>query len=176
MDFGRNLEELKKFFETQQLRWALIGGVALATYGLARTTLDLDLIVDVEAQEELVHFLEGSGFETLHRSASYSNHLHPDPSRGRIDFVYVRGATRDQLFAEAELRPGPGGLVVPVPKPEHLIAMKALAIQQDPSRTFQDLADIRNLALLPGVDHDQIRSHFERYGLHDQYRELAKTL
>jgi len=176
MDFGRNLEELKSFLDGRQYRWALIGGVALAVYGLARTTLDLDLVVDVDAQEELVSFMEELGFETLHCSTAYSNHLHPDPIRGRIDFLYVRGPTRDQLFAEAETRPGPRGIPVRVPRPEHLIAMKVLAIKSDPSRTFQDLADIRYLALLPGVDHDEIRGQFERHGLLDRYRELERLL
>ena len=176
MDFGRNLEELKNFLDTRQYRWALIGGVALAVYGLARTTLDLDLAVEMDAQEEIVSFMEKSGFQTLHRSAAYSNHLHPDPVRGRVDFLYVRGSTRDRLFAEAQVRKGPHGILVSVPKPEHLIAMKVLAIKSDPGRTFQDLADIRYLASLPGVDHDEIRSQFERHGLLDRYRELERTL
>ena len=176
MDFARNLEDLKGFLEARRYRWALIGGVALAVYGRARTTLDLDLAVEIDAQEELVRYMEESGFETLHCSAAYSNHLHPDPMRGRIDFLYVRGSTRDQLFAEAQTRPGPRGIIVRVPRPEHLIAMKVQAMKSDPGRTFQDLADIRHLILLPGVDHDEIRSHFERQGLLDRYRELERSL
>jgi hypothetical protein len=176
MDFGRNLEELKDFLDARQYRWALIGGVALAVYGLARTTLDLDLAVDFNAQEDLVGFMESSGFQTLHRSAAYSNHLHKDPTRGRVDFLYVRGTTRDRLFAEAEPRTGPRGILTPVAKPEHLIAMKVLAIKSDPGRTFQDLADIRFLTSLPGVDHEEIRRQFERHGLLDRYHELQRTL
>ncbi len=30
MDFSRNLEDLKSFLDARQIRWALIGGVALA--------------------------------------------------------------------------------------------------------------------------------------------------
>ena len=176
MDFGRNLEDLKRFLDARQCRWALIGDVALAAYGLARTTLALDLVVDFDAQDDIVSFMEDLGFETLHCSAAYSNHLHPAPMRGRIDFLYVQGPTRDRLFAEVQTRTGPRGIPVPVPKPEHLIAMKVLAIKSDPGRTFQDLADIRYLASLPGVDHDEIRSHFERYGLLDRYRELQRIL
>jgi len=176
MDFGHNLKDLKSFLDARQYRWALIGGVAVAVYGLARTTLDLDLLVDVDAQEEIVSFMEELGFETLHCSTAYSNHLHADPIRGRVDFLYVRSPTSDRLFAEAEERTGPRGIPVLVPKPEHLIAMKVLAIKSDPSRTFQDLADIRYLASLPGVNHEEIRSQFERHGLLDRYRELEHIL
>jgi hypothetical protein len=176
MDFGRNLEDLQRFFEAKQLRWALIGGVALAAYGLPRTTLDLDLVVEHRAQDELVSFLEEQGFETLHRSRGYSNHLHPDSARGRVDFLYVRGSTADRLFAEGESKPGPRGLTVPVPKPEHLIALKVQAIKNDPARSFQDLADIRYLVSLPGVDHEEVRRYFEQRGLLDHFRELQRTL
>ncbi|MCB1033564.1 MAG: nucleotidyl transferase AbiEii/AbiGii toxin family protein [Acidobacteria bacterium] len=176
MDFGQNLEDLRTFLDGRQRRWALIGGVALAAYGFARTTLDLDLVVDADAQEEIVRFMEELGFKTLYCSTAYSNHLHADPVRGRVDFLYVRVPTSDRLFAEAEERKGPRGIPVRVPKPEHLIAMKVLAIKGDPSRTFQDLADIRFLASLPGVRHDQIRRQFERHGLLDRYRDLERTL
>lgn len=176
MDFGRNLEDLQRFLDARQIRWALVGGVALAVYGLVRTTLDLDLAVDAAAQDGLGRFMDELGFETLHRSAGFSNHLHGDPARGRIDFVYVRGATGDALFSRANLRPGPRGLKIPVAKPEHLIAMKVSAIRNDPSRTFQDLADIRALMLLPGVDHDEVRRQFQRHDLLDRYRELEGTL
>jgi hypothetical protein len=54
--------------------------------------------------------------------------------------------------------------------------MKVLAIKSDPSRTFQDLADIRFLASLPGVDHEEIRRQFERHGLLDRYRDLERFL
>ena len=176
MDFSRSLDDLRSFFETRQFSWAVIGGVALASYGLARMTMDLDIVVDAAAQAELVGYLEKQGFETLHCSAAYSNHLHSDPTRGRIDFVYVRSPTREKLFSGAASLPGPGGREVLVPKPEHLIAMKALAIKNDPDRTLQDLADIRNLARLPGVDHEEIRNQLEKHGLLARYREFDRLL
>ena len=43
--------------------------------------------------------------------------------------------------------PGPDERPVPVPRPEHLAAMKVLAIKNDPSRTFQDLADLRSMSV-----------------------------
>lgn len=176
MNFSRNLEDLERFLEPRQYRWALVGGLALAAYGLVRTTLDLYLVVDADSQEDLVGFMTEQGFETLHRSAAYSNHLHPDSSRGRANFIYIQGTTCDLLFGEAVRRSGPHGRSVRVPKPEHLIAMKVLAIKNDPSRTFQDLADIRYLFLLPGVDHEEVRSQFQRYGLLHRYDELQETL
>ncbi|HET9228261.1 MAG TPA: hypothetical protein VFR31_16410 [Thermoanaerobaculia bacterium] len=164
------------FLEERCYRHAVIGGIALASYGLPRTTVDLDLVVESAAQDDLVHFLEAQGYKTLNRSRGYSNHLHSDPDWGSLDFVYVGGETAEKLFAACQRKPGPGGTEVPVPKPEHLAALKILAMKNDPARTFQEMADIRFLLTVPGVDRYEIRDYFERQGFKDRFDELERTL
>ncbi len=176
LNFGAVLGVVSGFLDEKGCRYAVIGGVALATYGLTRTTQDLDLIVDLAGQNDLIGFLESLGYTTQHRSRGYSTHLHPDPDRGRLDFVYVAPETGDKLFAGCHPRQGPAGLQVSVPRPEHLAALKVLAMKNDPDRIFQDLADIRGLLILPGVDRLEVRGYFERHGLKDRYDELEKTL
>lgn len=175
MDFGTVFGVISGFLEEKGFRYAVIGGVALAAYGLPRTTIDLDLVVESSAQEDLIRFLESRGYEMLHRSSGYSNHRHSDLDWGNVDFVYVGGETSQTLFAAARLSMGPGGHPMPLPKPEHLAALKVLAMKNDPSRTFQDMADIRFLIDLPGVDRHEIRSYFDRHGLRDRFDELEKT-
>ena len=148
----------------------------MAAYGLPRTTLDLDLVVEGRSQEELVRYLESVGYQTLNRSAGYSNHVHPEPGMGSLDFVYVNGETAEKLFAAAREVPGPGARPVLVPSPEHLAAMKVLAMKNDPARTFQELGDIRHLIAVAGADRQAVREQFTRHGLEERYRELERTL
>jgi hypothetical protein len=115
-------------------------------------TLDLDMATEFAVQDELVEFMESRGFETLHRSTGYSNHRHSDAARGRVDFMYVQGKTCEQLFGGVRELPGPSGIAIAVPRPEHLIAMKVQAMKDAPERTWQDLADIGYLLRLPAVD------------------------
>jgi hypothetical protein len=176
LDFGSVLRTVAAFLASRNRRFAVIGGVALAAYGLARTTLDLDVLVEAQAQDELIEHVEALGFETLHRSTGYSNHLHTDPAWGRLDFVYVRGATSEQIFAGCRLAKLPGGQELPLPKPEHLAALKVLAMKNDRGRTFQEMADIRFLLLLPRVDRQAVREQFERHGLLERYDEIVRTL
>ena len=176
MDFPVVLRTVSDWFESKDVDFALIGGVALAAYGYPRLTLDLDFVVDAGAQDELIELMEAEGYETLHRSAGYSNHLSVDRELGRVDFVYVRGETRSLLFSQALRLPGPGGLEVPVAKPEHLIAMKITAMKNDPDRVFQDLADIHFLLSRPGIDIEAVRSRFEREGMEERFRELTRGL
>lgn len=176
MDFLATLSRVTAFLDDRNVPWALVGGLALSAYGGARSTLDLDLAVDGSVQDEMIRFMESRGFETLYRSSGYSNHLHPNEDLGRVDFVYVRGETSEKLFSEARRHQGPGGLEVIVPRPEHLIAMKVLAMKNDPGRTFQDLADIRVLMLQPNIDRDEVRRFFVRHGLRERFHELEETL
>ena len=176
MNFGMVLGVVSGFLEERGCRHAVIGAVALAAHGLLRTTQDLDLIVESVAQADLIQFLESRGYETLHRSSGYSNHSHPDPAWGRVDFVYVQGETSDKLFSGCTRLRGPGDIEIPVPRPEHLAALKVVAMKNNPSRELQDLADIRFLLTLPGVDRVEVQGYFERHGLESRFDEVARTL
>ena len=169
MDFGRTLEIIRSESEDAGLRWLVIGGVALAAHGVTRATLDLDLLVDGDRQESWIALVEGLGYDTRHRSAGYSTHDHPESRRGRLDIVYVRGESRKRLFNAAESKRGPGGIEIAVPKPEHLIALKAMAIRNDPDRALQDLADIRALVRRHGIEQGEVRRIFERYQIDERY-------
>ncbi len=176
MEFARVIELVRGFLIDRKIGHALAGGLALAAYGLPRTTFDLDLVVDGARQQDLIDFLEAAGFETLFKSVGYSNHLHSDPSLGRVDVIYVRGVTREKILREARLMPGPGGSTVPVPRPEHLAAMKVQAMKNDPTRVFGDLEDIRFLMGLPGVDRDEIQRYFIKHGMGERFLELEAVL
>ena len=54
--------------------------------------------------------------------------------------------------------------------------MKVHAMKNDPTRTFQEMADIQFLMKLPGVDRDQIREYFEESGQAERFHELVRSL
>lgn len=163
MNFGKVLSTLGKRLTDLDIDWAVVGGLGLALYGMPRTTLDIDLMVDGEAQEAVLSVLEDLGFQCLHRSTGYSNHRHEDSSWGQVDVLYVRGETKRQVLEAPIQLKGPGGMMVPVARPEHLIAMKVFAMQQNPARQQRELADIRGLAELAGISSDTVRNIFARY-------------
>jgi hypothetical protein len=175
MDFSRVLRMLSAFFGDIGAEWGVIGGLAMAVHGSSRTTLDVDIVVDADVQDKLITFLQSQGFETLHRSTGYSNHLHVDPDLGRIDVVYVSSDTSRQIIKNMNDHPGPGGMKISVPRPEHLAAMKAYSIKNDPERTLRELADIRVLLDAPGVDREEINSYFVRYGLEELLDRLYEN-
>ncbi len=62
------------------------------------------------------------------------------------------------------------------PKPEHLAALKVLAMKNDPGRALQDLSDIRFLLQLPQVDRNEVRAYFTRHGLAERLDEIERLL
>jgi hypothetical protein len=174
VDFGRVLQTIAEFFDRTRFPYAVIGAFGLHAYGLSRGTFDMDFVTQTEGQAQLVGFLESLGYETLHVSTGYSNHLHALAALGRLDIVYVGGETSERLFRDVRMMPGPSGQLVPVPRPEHLAAMKVQAMKNDPQRALREMDDIRFLLELPGIDEDEIRGYFERAGLGDRYDELKK--
>jgi hypothetical protein len=175
VEFTKVLSVVTRFLDEHGVPYALAGAFALAAYGLSRATEDIDFVVDARAQHNLIAFLESLGYDTIYSSEGYSNHVHRLPAMGRVDCIYVRGSTATQLFEGARVVPL-GGKSLRVPRPEHLAAMKILAMKNDPTRTFQEMADLQHILGLPGVDVKEVRGYFERYGLLENFDELRRIL
>ena len=175
MDFVRVAKTLADFFHEKRYPFAVVGAFGLSAYGMIRATQDLDFITSTDAQDELVEFLESLGYETIHRSEGYSNHVHTNMALGRVDIIYVAGETKNRLFLETAVLLQLGDLSLPVPRAEHLAGMKIHAMKNDPGRTFQEMADIQFLLGIPGIDEAAIRSYFEKSGLLERYDEIKKV-
>lgn len=176
MRFAEVLATFSGFFDREGLRYALIGGLAMQAFGYSRFTRDIDFVTEERSRDQIVTFTESLGYETLHVSAGYSNHLHFDPAWGRVDFMYVDDATAAKLFPAASARKIVGDLQLPVPRPEHLAAMKATSMKNAPQRVLIDSPDVRFLLSLPGVDRDEVREYFVRQGLLELFDALEKDI
>jgi hypothetical protein len=165
---------LTHFFKQAGIDYALVGAFALKAYGYLRATEDVDFLVRSADQSRVIAYLESLGYETIYRSAGYSNHVHPLAKLGRIDFIYVKGETADSILSEARPLFLIDDLSVPVVRAEHLIALKVFAMKNDPERSFKELADLQYLIRLPELDLEEIRGYFEKYGQMEKYDELTK--
>jgi len=114
---------------------------------------------------------EAQGFLTLNVTLGYSNH---ERGADRLDFMYVETATAEQIFAAAEQRTFIGDIPLAVARPEHLAAMKAIAIKSAPRRAFRHMSNIGFLLRVPGVDRQFIRDCFERKGMLDVFNAIEE--
>ncbi len=172
VDFSAVLAGAKSAFDKEGIRFALVGGVAVATYGIQRSTLDLDLVVSRPDADAAVEALERLGFRTIHRSEGFSNHLRSEGTE-RMDLLFVAEPTASALFARATRQSVFDELTVAVVHPEHLVAMKLFALKQNPDRQAIDLEDVRALLLKGLVDPSTVSGYLVRYELEEYRRALG---
>jgi hypothetical protein len=74
-------------------RFALIGGLALASHNVIGATQNIDLLTDSEKAEDIDRELVALGYRCLHRSADAGNYL-----RGDGGITHVPAATSRDPF------------------------------------------------------------------------------
>lgn len=134
---------------------ALVGGLAVSARAEPRLTRDIDLAVavgeDAEA-EALVRALVADGYSVLalleqeakHRLATVRLALPAETARGVVaDLLFASSGIEATVVAEAEPLEVFPGVVLPVARTGHLIALKLLS-RDDRSRP-QDSIDLRAL-------------------------------
>ncbi len=143
MDFELVIRRVVGALEAANVRYALIGGFAMALRGVQRATMDLDFILMLEDMRKTDEILRGLGYECFHQSPNVSQYRSPEGDWGRIDILHAfRGPTLGML-KRAEGLPVVSGLKIRVVQLEDLIGLKAQAAVNDPRRETRDWADIR---------------------------------
>ena len=140
------------------ISWALVGGLAVSVRADPRFTRDIDLAVSVAddgAAESLVRDLKARGFHlvlsleqaALGRLATVRMLPPGEPAEGVVvDLLFASSGIESEICREAERLEVIPGLIVPVARAGHLVAMKILAA--GPGRP-QDAMDLQ--ALVTGM-------------------------
>ena len=152
-------------------RFALIGGLALASHKVIRATQDIDLLTDSEKAEDIDRELIALGYHCLHRSADAGNYLRGDE---RVDFIYAsRPAARGLLSNATSVQTAFGE--VRVVSTEGLIGLKLQGFVNNPRRT-QDLEDIKALvaANRQALKMDEVREYFRLFDREALLEEILK--
>jgi len=170
---GRQIAEAAAALSAIGARFALIGGLALASHRVVRATQDVDLLVDVEKADAIEAALNGLGYRCVHRSADAANYLRRDEG---IDLLYASRPIARRLLAAAPQASTAFG-ALRVVGAEGLIGFKLQGLVNDPRRT-QDLEDIRALlrANREALDMVQVREYFRLFDRETLLDELLQAL
>ncbi len=168
---GKQLEQVIATLGSVAARFALIGGLALASHRVVRATQDIDLLTDADKADAIHRAMIGLGYRCLHRSPDAANFLRGDE---RVDYIFARRPAAVRMLAGApavhtvfgELR---------VVSAEALIGLKLQGFVNDPRRT-QDLEDIRALmaANRAELEIDEVREYFRLFGRESLLDELLR--
>ena len=156
------LTEVSADLQLLEVRWALIGGLAVGARVEPRFTRDVDLAVDVanDAEaEKLIHSLHAKGYqisavlEQAKTGRLATVRLRPATDDRLVDLLFASCGIESQVVEFADNLELEDGVFAPVATVGHLIAMKILA-RNDESRP-QDRLDL--VSLLKGAQPADIK-------------------
>lgn len=154
-ELERVLRRLSSDLQHHHASWALVGGLAVGTRAEPRTTRDIDAAVavaDDREAEQLVASLRADGYtvgtilehDALGRLATVR--LTAPSARVVVDLLFASSGIEAEVVQFAERLEIVSGLVIPIARVGHLIALKLLA--RDDRRRPQDHDDLRALAAI----------------------------
>lgn len=145
MDFATTLPALIAQFDARHLRYALIGGLAMALRGVQRTTLDADFILLADDLDTCHSILESFGYRRAFHSENVSHYTAAEPAPGRIDLLHAFRPATLGMLDRSERLPLTADCSIPVVHTEDLIGLKVQAACNDPTRADGDWSDIHQL-------------------------------
>lgn len=177
MDFERVLRELVGDFSERRLRYALIGGFAMAALGINRATMDLDFLVHRDDLGTLDGIMERRMYRRAFRSENVSQYVSDLAVLGQVDVLHAFRPVASSMLARArELPVFSGALRIRTLEPGDIIGLKLQALVNDPLREPQELADIALLAerYSEEIDWGRVREHFALFERIETYDELER--
>lgn len=175
MDFKLVFEKLLTAFKEQDIRYALMGGLALGAWGVPRGTVDIDFLVLNDDMGKVDMIMQGLGYECKYRTENVSQYVSPLRIFGEVDFLHAfRSHSLSMLDRAKDRMSFDGKLPVRVLKIEDLIGFKLQAMINNEKRKALDLSDIETLMAAKAAEIDWllVREYFSLFGCDELYDEL----
>jgi hypothetical protein len=105
----------------------VIGGHAVISYGVPRSTFDLDFLVRKQERERWRHFMQSLGFTIFHETDTFLQWTAP-PGEIAVDLMLVDEGTWSKMDAAAQMI-HMSSLQIRSASPTHIIALKLHAMK-----------------------------------------------
>ena len=176
MDFKLVLEKILTAFKEADIRYAMMGAVALGAWGIPRATVDIDFLDQRDEIEKVQRIITDKGYECHYKTENVSQYISPLKIFGEVDFIHAFRDASLGMFQRAEDKDVLDGITVRVLKPEDLIGFKIQAIANNESRKNMDIADIESLMerFKDSLDWSLIEDYFKLFDFEELLRELKE--
>ena len=170
MDFLQVIREVGGALDAARVRYALIGGFAMALRGVQRATVDLDFILMLEDLDRADRILRAAGYHRRFHSENVSHYTADESTLGRIDLLHAFRGPSLSMLARAERIEVAEGITLPVVQSEDIVGLKIQAAVNDAQRAAADWADIRLMIEVAGqtgnrLDWALIADYLDIFGL-----------
>jgi hypothetical protein len=147
LDLFNSIRRLTARLDEAGVKYALIGGMAMAMRGVQRATFDLDFLIMISDLEITRRVLADQGYQSVYQSENVSHFENPTERLARVDLLHAfRGPSLSMLDRAERLSLGES-CHLPVLQIEDLIGLKVQAASNDPARALGDWNDIYRLVI-----------------------------
>lgn len=177
MDFEGVLTALLERFEQQQIRYAVMGGVALGVLGAPRATMDVDVLIHRDDLERAHKIFCELGYGRLAHMENVSTYVHRESRWGRIDVLHARRTYSLRMLERTRSYPiFDGRHTIRVLNPEDVIGFKVQAIANNPERRKKEEVDIETLMARfgPTLDWSRVQEYYDLFELGAEARKLRE--
>lgn len=180
MEIEDLLITIAKILDKLEIPYIITGGMAVSAWGRPRTTLDIDIVVNLLPKsvsfliKELlkvdkdVYVSEEAIREALERKGEF-NFIDPN-SNLKVDFWIVKDAFNEQAIKRGKPREVDGYKVV-FTSPEDLILSKLLWYKE--SQSTRQLEDIEGVLSVSKVDLGYVKKWAVRHGTQDLLKKVT---
>jgi len=156
IDVAPEMLRLVDVLERGGVRYMVTGAAAIAVYGVARPTSDVDVAV-LGNRQEVIEVLGRHGYRLVLSSQSYEHlRVFESPGGMRVDIWFTPDIPWEVASFERRRRIQVGGQSVPFITPEDLIVRKLWRYRTQGGT--QDVEDVRGiLDVTKGLDMDYLR-------------------
>lgn len=168
MDLRKTLDLATKTLGNAGISHALIGGFALAHYGIFRATQDIDLLVDGSDPAKIKRLLIDEGFKLIHESSDVLQFS----GVGYLDLLLAKRPLSIEMLKHANSN---NRLGVYILKAEDIIGLKIQALCNDPSRELKDLNDVHELIrVCDNLDWEIVEKYANLFNVWNKISHLKK--
>ncbi|MBN1961394.1 MAG: nucleotidyltransferase [Deltaproteobacteria bacterium] len=169
-----SLVVLINYFNQQDIKYALVGGIALAARGVVRGTRDIDFLIDQQDALKVHELMSKLGFSSLNQGISVISYL---LERLRVDFLIARRERGHSILKRAQLVSVSKNVMAKIVTLEDLICLKLQAVVEDPQRG-RDRLDIIELLRTQHahVSIDKIREEAINLGAEGEFNEILSNI
>lgn len=175
MDFEKVLPVIIKEFENNKVQYALIGGFAMGFFGVLRTTVDLDFLINRQNMNIVERILKKFGYKCVYKTENVSQFVSNLTIFGEIDFIHAfRKISKTMLARALDMKVLDGKVNLKVLIPEDIIGLKVQAIANNPERGTQDMSDIEAIIKhnMDTLDWNLIEEYFLLFSKKKEFMNL----
>lgn len=170
MSLIQGVQTFAAALEKRNIRYGVIGGLAVFAYGGQRTTFDVDFLIHGKDKLEVKKIAEEMSLTVVNEN----DEVLQLSGKSQIDIVFANRPTSQGMLDRVRTV---GELPFPVVAPEDLIGLKIQAFVGDRKREFMDKGDIisimRNVASL---DFKKIREYADIFKVWEEIQDLKSKI